>query len=232
VVDGVEMAEYDGIGGLIFSSDARRLAYFAGRGGKQFVVVDGVEGREYGGICKYSLAFSPDSMRVGYAAKCGAKPDGDYMQIAANAITEVFDTQYGATHTAERGVKIRVVIDGVEGNEYEGISEEDIIFSPDSRRVAYCANRNAKWFVVVDGVENTGYDGVHGRPVFSPDSKHFAYVAQCGKKVQVVVDGMITDKEYKGSLKGSKLVFDSPSVLHSLMLRDGNVLLVEMKIRD
>ncbi|MDW8030185.1 MAG: hypothetical protein RMK94_17540, partial [Armatimonadota bacterium] len=50
-----------------------------------------------------------------------------------------------------------VVVDGVEGNDYEVIGS--LIFCPDSKRFAYGAERGGKWFVVVDGVEGKGYDG-------------------------------------------------------------------------
>ena len=55
------------------------------------------------------------------------------------------------------GAKGLVVVDGKEGKSYDGIA--DIIFSPDSRRVAYAAAVGRKSFVVVDGKEGKPNDG-------------------------------------------------------------------------
>jgi len=87
VVDGVESKEYDGLWWpsifspvkyngrhwfTPFSPDSKRVAYFAQRDGKWFVVVDGVEGRK-----RYDSAigifFTPNSERVVLEAKRGNK---------------------------------------------------------------------------------------------------------------------------------------------------------------
>jgi hypothetical protein len=49
------------------------------------------------------------------------------------------------------------VVDGKEEKPYDGI--DTLLFSPDSRRVAYMAAVGAKQFVVVDGNEGKPYDG-------------------------------------------------------------------------
>lgn len=61
-------------------------------------------------------------------------------------------------YEAGRGKKQLVVVDGVEGKEYDGIGEWSALSSPDSKRVAYGARRGKKWLVVVDGVEGKEYD--------------------------------------------------------------------------
>ena len=84
---------------------------------------------------------------------------------------------------ARRGGKWLVVVDGVEGKEYDGIGKGTLVFSPDSKRVAYEAQRGGKWLVVVDGVEGKEYDGiVEGTLVFSPDSKRVAYVSKAWRQ--------------------------------------------------
>ena len=78
--------------------------------------------------------------------------------------------------------KFIVLVDGKARNGYYGtVGENSIIFSSDSKRLAYAAAGAhmgvVKWFLVVDGKEEKKqYDGVTA-PVFSPDSKHFAYQA-------------------------------------------------------
>jgi hypothetical protein len=119
-----------------------------------------------------------------------------------------------------------VVVDGVEGKEYDGAAS--LVFSPDSGRVAYGAQRGGKWLVVVDGVEGKEYDAIRD-PVFSPDSQRVACGAGRSGKWLVVVDG-VEGKEYDGFLKGSRMVFDSRSQLHTLALRGGEILRVEVEI--
>jgi len=46
---------------LTVSPDSKHFAYVARRGEKQFVVVDGEEGKEYDGIGEGTLIFSPDA---------------------------------------------------------------------------------------------------------------------------------------------------------------------------
>ncbi len=131
-------------------------------------------------------------------------------------------------YVAARGGKWLVVVDGVEGKEHDGIVAGSPVFSADSKRVAYAARRVAKQLVVVDGVEGKEYDGA-ANLVFSPDSKRVAYEAKRGDRWLAVVDG-VEGKEYDGFLKGSGLVFDSPSQLHTLALRGDEFLRVEVKI--
>jgi len=60
------------------------------------------------------------------------------------------------------------VVDGKAGAEYDGI--DALIFSPDSKRMAFQAMKGEKWLAVVDGQAGTEYDGI-GTLIFSPDSK-------------------------------------------------------------
>jgi len=212
VVDGVEAKEYDGIeaGNLVFSADSKRVAYVAGRADKDLVVLDGVEEKEYDGIGARGLVFSPDSKRVAYGA-------GRPKQLVVMRPVEVY-----------LAGKQLVVVDGVEGKEYDSILKGTLVFSADSKRVAYVAERYDKDLVVVDGVEGKEYDLARA-PVFSPDSKRVVYEATRGGKWLVVVDG-VEGKEYDGFLKGREPVFDSPSQLHALALRGGEFLRVEVEI--
>ena len=56
-----------------------------------------------------------------------------------------------------------------------------------------------------------------------------AYGAGRGGKQLVVVDG-VEGKEYDGLLKGSRSVFDGPSQIHTLAIRGGEFLRVELEI--
>jgi hypothetical protein len=173
VVDGVEGNGYGSIEGPpVFSPDSRRVAYAAVAGsGEKLVVVDGVEGQQYGDIVASSLVFSPDSRRVAYVAERG-------------------------------GGKQFVVVDGVEGNEYggglarpgfgptPGVLEGSLVFSPDSRRVAYLAQRGDKALVVVDGVEGKEYEGFLGGGglVFDSPTQLHALAVSGGELFRVEIE--------------------------------------------
>lgn len=157
------------------SPDCKRVAYFAKAGGKEFAIIDGKESKRYAKIWDnpfpnspyYHLnipLFSPDSRRIAYVA--------------------------------EENQKKFVVVDGIEGKPYDDISEwyepagvlsarkamappvrSPIIFSPDSKQIAYCAKKDEKEFVVLNAQEGKKYFSIQSSPIFSYDSKHLAFGA-------------------------------------------------------
>jgi Tol biopolymer transport system component len=81
-------------------------------------------------------------------------------------------------YVVKRGEKELAVVDGVEGKEYDNISDHcKMVFSPDGKRFAYVATRGKKVLVVADGKEGKEYDHIDWSPIFSPDSRHLAYIA-------------------------------------------------------
>jgi len=83
-----------------------------------------------------------------------------------------------------------VKLDGKQGRPYDGVGVEALVFSPDSRRLAYPALRDRRWRVVLDGEEGEPFGGV-GEIVFSPNSKHVAYLASRGGRWHIVRDGRV-----------------------------------------
>jgi len=82
-------------------------------------------------------------------------------------------------HAALRDNLWTVVLDGAEGQRWEGIGQ--ILFSPDSRHLAYVARRRGRWRVVLDERAGPQVDGVfRGTLTFSRDSKKLIYVAKVG----------------------------------------------------
>lgn len=63
-----------------------------------------------------------------------------------------------------------------------------LVFSPDSKKIAYKVRVNNKWVVVFDEKEEKGYDAA-GIPVFSPDGNRTAFAAREGNEQFVVIDG-------------------------------------------
>ena len=49
------------------------MAFGAGRSGKRSIVIDGKEQKEYDDVLPQTIAFSPDSSRVGYVAVRGSQ---------------------------------------------------------------------------------------------------------------------------------------------------------------
>jgi hypothetical protein len=71
IVDGKEGKAYTQVRGnsVVFSADKKTMAYVAGDGNKNFVVVDGAEGPAFDDI--YDLRFSPVGSRLAYGARRG-----------------------------------------------------------------------------------------------------------------------------------------------------------------
>jgi hypothetical protein len=144
---------------LWLSADGKRLAYVEKvKGGGDTLVVDGVLKPGCGGLPVGSLVFSPDGKRV---ACLGVGVDIKHPTA-------------------------RAVVDGEVGQQYDQVT--NLIFSPDSNRVAYAARTDKKWVAVVDGQPGPQCDAVWG-PAFGPDSKHVVYAQRQGKQWSVVVDG-------------------------------------------
>ena len=144
------------------SPDSQRVAYAAGVGKKQFVVVDGREEKQYDGILEGSLIFSLDSQRVAYVAGVGKKQfvvvDGreekQYDGIGEGNLIFSLDSRRVA-YAAEVSKKGFVVVDGREGEQYDGIvtlGGGRIIFdSADS--LHYLALRGADIYLVEERVK-------------------------------------------------------------------------------
>jgi len=92
-------------------------------------------------------------------------------------------------------------VDGQEGERYDEIGERSLVFSPDSRSVAYIAREfvglgafiidgKKSHLVVIDGQEGGQYDGILAPPegggiVFdSPNQLH--YIARKGKAFYLI----------------------------------------------
>ncbi len=100
-------------------------------------------GKVHPGAIPSSLAVSPDSKRVAYAAAPGNKQlavvDGvegkEHDGIGKGSLVFSPDSRRVA-YAAGRDDKQLVVVDGVEEKEYDEIVEGTPVFSPDSKRVA------------------------------------------------------------------------------------------------
>jgi len=98
----------------------------------------------------------------------------------------VFSPDGRLTYLAQQGTSAAVVVDGVPGPLYAGVSAP--FYSPDGKRMAYLAGKGRQR-LVVDGVAGPEYDGI-GTTVFSRDGQRVAYGAKQGAKSLLVVDGV------------------------------------------
>jgi hypothetical protein len=97
-------------------------------GSKWFLVTNGAEGKNYGGIGAGTIAFSADSQHLAYAAQVDSKWvfvwDGQegkqYDGVAKDLVTFSSDGQHLA-YAAQTYGQWRVILDGDEGGQYSAI---------------------------------------------------------------------------------------------------------------
>jgi WD40 repeat protein len=87
-----------------------------------------------------------------------------------------------------------VVVNGKEQNRYDEVFVHYLIFSADSKHIAYAARNGEDYYMVVDGEEKGPYEEVYYSNIveFSPDSDCLAYAIKREEKLYVIVD----EKEY------------------------------------
>ena len=72
-MDGQEGTPYAAIGGLVISTNGKRVAYVAHKGDKQLIVVDGQEGQEYDAVGNAPPTVSANGNHVAYIAQVGQR---------------------------------------------------------------------------------------------------------------------------------------------------------------
>lgn len=248
VVDGREGPQCQQARPPVFSPDGKHLAYSAVINGHWVMVVDGEVGGEYKAV--HSYAFSPDSKRLALVVSPYGKPyTCQQVVLDTYELRECLSVRYHAfspdgsrfAYAAKLDIYAwRPIIDGEEGPIQHGLPGP-ILFSPDSRHVAY----KGKETVVRDGKADPTFSGymLCGVVVWSPDSKHLAYSIRSyeDKTDMVVVDGVPGDKynriigdglSHDGISRNEAYVFfDGPDRLHYFVLKDGDVCRVDRRIR-
>lgn len=211
VIDGQEQPETTGVGRLFFSPDSARTAYTSRKDEKlTSIVVDGKELKSHDMLFGDTIRFSPDSKRIGYLA--GRKPPegdkekkGELFYVVDGEEQRSYETLVAGTlifspdskrvaYVAVKNRKFVVVIDGIEGKEYDEIRL--VQFSPDSKRLAYLARRGDRTYCVVDNSEGVGYLTV-ANLLFSPDGRQLAYVGSREKDTFVILNN-VEGKAYQG----------------------------------
>ena len=165
VIDGKRGKRFDGLGvSFAFSPDGKRFAYTGDRGPQWFLAVDGEPEVPIEGIVDRSLIFSPDSRRLAYAV---AKPDQRAYLVVDGKAGPVHDRIGG---TMPLGPANRASMQSGSGLEpgssmssnYTIAPGSPLLFSPDSRRIAYLARSGPQGVVYVDGKADGDRNGRSG----------------------------------------------------------------------
>jgi Tol biopolymer transport system component len=219
VVDGQEQLTCDEASRPTWSQDSQRFAYSIRRGKKMTLIVDGKEQKEFDVVLGQSARFSPDGKRIAYlagrrettgvgepAAQAPSKLffviDGEELRAHEELVADSFNfspdskrTAYVASKIVDRQRLYSVVIDGIEGKDYEKIA--NLQFSPDSKQLAYLAERLGRAYAVVNNSESVGYLSV-ARLIYSADGGRMAYVAARDTSSTFVVVDNKEGKNYEG----------------------------------
>lgn len=205
---------YQGLfGKLAFNPVSNHLAYVVGYkmgdgSTRSYVVYDGQKQKEYKTIDS-AITFSDNGSKLQYIA-----------------------TTISSDFRLERQV---LVTNGVESSPYADAN--DLIISPDTKRLAYTVNLPEKSVqndpnfgpvqvqtvherVVLDGVEQP-YIGnsLITSGVFSPNSKHFAYIVT-GIKNLLVLDDMVIEEEYDELLTDPIFSTDSSLIMFAVRIKN------------
>ncbi|MGI8923837.1 MAG: hypothetical protein ACR2HJ_07330 [Fimbriimonadales bacterium] len=218
------------IGAPTFSPDGKRLAYFATRGKQEFCVSDGVEGRGFDSVDSFRPMFSPDSKRLLYRSSRGGKAfavvDGVEVPEADYHGHPDFGGDGGRTYdVAKVGDKWVVWIDGKPSRPYDGVGN-NIVFSPDYKRVLHRASDGTGSFLVVDGKESKRHGPISENSYkFTPGGKVVFVVRQAAGSFVVIDDvagdvfDWVSDPVF--SHDGSSTAFVAEKSLKRFVVHDG-----------
>jgi hypothetical protein len=183
VVDGQPRAVYPEIRWLTFSADGAHLAYTVKDGDGWQLMLDGQSRGSFHDV--FDLVFSPDGSRLAHkAAVEGEWHDGGKERRRRGERAK--EGWRDADH-------FRVDIDGESGPEYDEVG--DLVFSADSRHVAYAAREGGSWRVVTDGQPGEPFTFV-GSLAFQPGTDQLAYVARSGSSWMVMAGSQLVPCGY------------------------------------
>ena len=177
---------------VTYSRDGLLLASVGTREGRQVVILDGREEKEYDRICgDYELPlFSPDGKHLAYTARNNDR----YIVVRDGQESPAFDGIRPPVFSADgmhmvfagrTGDRWSILLDGTKKAEYDFV--ESLAFMPDGSLI-YAARDKEQWFVVRGGKKGPMYDEVSGLKI-SRDGKRYAYAARTGEKWRAVIDG-------------------------------------------
>ena len=253
IVDGAQTLTYPGNGNElrakpVFSADGRHVMFpNAGMNGSieaQFVDVGDPNIKET--IHADKVLFSQDFRHRAAVERAAdgtyaVRIDGREWQLGGASAPNVhfsvagehFAIQLNAATLGEK--ESNLLIDGNPAPAEHRAS--DFVFSPDGNHWAYTARvqgDRVRNIVVRDGkqIHSFSSTGNQTRLAFSPDNRHLAYaVAHGPMSWALAVDGEEAAPIYDFLPYDARFVFDSSNALHTIAVRNGEVLLVELTWR-
>lgn len=136
-----------------------------------------------------SDSWTPTAHRAGVTLRAqesslGEVPDGEVVEgtVSPNGQRVVLRVRQGPNE--------RLFVDGQAQPAYSQIAPQSVIWSPDSRHLAYVAAHQGKVIMVRDGQESAHYDAIaKGSATWSADNRRLAFGAVRAGKNVVVLDG-------------------------------------------
>ncbi len=199
MIDGRRSERYDNMAAhpeappIVFSPDGEHAIYFAGRGGRNFAVLDGERGPEFDGTAGFPL-FTPDGTEVLYL---GVRDDQWYA-VVNSELHGPFDFIRDPAVSATGEFAYAVERDGRESivRDHEAVDTHVVarapVFSPDGSRLAYAVQDSSHGdsYIVCDGVARPA--AINSRvPAFTADGVLYwdACVDSTGLNLAVMIEG-------------------------------------------
>ncbi len=236
MLDGEEGPSYDGIVYFRFSPDSERFSYRAWKEKgillkrrEEFLIVDGRKFGPYQQFSVYGPRVSPDGKRFAFSARdrrTGAEVvviDGKEEPTPFEWVSHLSFSRDSKrlAYTGSLGwppeCPYATVVDGERITGYD--SCYSLVFSPDSKHIAYVAEKEGRHFVVVDGHVGRPYEDIWWRPEFSADSSRVAYAAAKNGRMVAVVDGA-EEGDYEG-MKYGLMIFSPNSARYAYAATKG-----------
>jgi Tol biopolymer transport system component len=193
VVGSKVIGPYNGVDGHTFSADGKRVAFYAWRGERNFIVIDdgvsAIQEYPFEGDWVVGMQFSPDGRRFAYVA---GRREGSKERYVA-VVDGKAGRGYGGILEWEPPKGPRFVISGP-GPLFSFERSERFLFGPNGTHVVYRCDEgwpHDKEFMVIDGKEFGPYDNAWDVN-FSADGRRVAFVGWRERKAFLVLDGVET----------------------------------------
>jgi WD40 repeat protein len=146
-------------------------------------------------ILSESICISSDGTRIGYAATKKLKislviNNDKYFDFSAiNKGFPLFSPDSKHFIAIMKKIGWVLVVDGKQSASYDAVGQ--VLFSPDSKRLAYVVQQNKMQHVILNGKKGPGYEGIAKTDglIFSPDSLKLAYPVFKEGRWLMVIDG-------------------------------------------
>ena len=180
IVDGIESQAYKGIGidPPVFSPDSQHIAYVIKRDNRAAVVLDGKESESFLDISAASVYGKGKKEASPEAHEAKVSPTGGWLFGKKGLVFSPDSSRLAFCAWLEEQ-KMVVVVDGKKGPVFDGISSFGVLYSPDSRNIAYVAKKSSLWHVVINDEIGEGYEAIGNRGLkFSPGWDRVAFRAK------------------------------------------------------